>query len=270
MISPHELVQEYWGGCYAVTETGARIGPITVNKYRMYGKNTAANASPMKTAIIGSLRSRYKKITGKDQIGETIVIPSHLKDDWYPNLPLVMDRTGVVRAFNGKSSPEDVELALAAAIATKKVEPNYDALQKMADLCMGLDCNGFIGNYTKRLGMMKADGHYGPTTPTSKYAADGLVRESEDEVQPRDVLIWDSPYHIAIVHSVCKPGYALLVTESASSLGGLNTRWYHFTGKKKSGSTGVKGRSKGVMLEFARPTKTGGHQLKYLLVCKIM
>ncbi|MCU0229544.1 MAG: hypothetical protein MUF01_18085 [Bryobacterales bacterium] len=269
MISPHELVQEYWGNCYAVTETGARIGPITVNKYRMYGKNTASHASPMKTDIINRLRSRYKKITGKDQIGEIIVIPNHLQGDWYPNLPLVMDRTGIVRAFNGKSSPEDIELALAAAIATKQVEPHYEALQKMADRCMGLDCNGFVGNYTKRLGMMKADGHYGPNTPSSKYAADGLMRESQDQVQARDVLIWDSPRHIAIVHSVCHPGDALLVTESASSLGGLDTRWYHFTGKVDKGPTGVSGRSKGVRLQFARPKASGGHQLKYLLVCKI-
>ncbi len=268
MITPHELLQEYWGQCYATT-TGIKIGPVTVNKYRMYGYNTSTYATPMKNAVIGALRSRYKKIMGKDQIGETIVIPNHLKDDWYPSLPLVMDRTAIVRGFNGKGSPEDIELTLTAAIATKKVDPDLTSLQKMADRCMGLDCNGFVGNYTRRLGMMKADGHYGPNTPTSRYASSGLMRESPEQVQPRDVLIWDSPRHIAIVHSLSKPGDWLLVTESASSLGGLDTRWYKFTGKTKSGATGVSGRSKGVRLQFARPNKYGGYQEKYLLVVKI-
>lgn len=269
MITPHDLLHAYWGQCYATTETGIKIGPVTVNKYRMYGVNTASKSTPMKDAIIGALRSRYKKITGKDQIGDTIVIPSHLKGDWYPSLPLVLDRTAIVRSFNGKSSPEDIELALTAAIATKKADPTLTALQKMADECMGLDCNGFVGNYTRKLGWMNADGHYGPNTPTTRYASRGLIRETPEEVQPRDVLIWDSPRHIALVHSVVTPGYALYVTESAASLGGLDTRMYHVTGKTKSGSTGVSGRSNGTMLQFARPKRNGGHQIKDLLVCKL-
>lgn len=267
MMSPEQYEYKYLNQCFATTASGIQIGPIRVNKYRMYGVNTAAKSTPKKDAIIGALRSRYKKIVGKDQTGGTIVIPQHLKDDWFPELPLVLDRSAIVRAFNGKASPEDNSLALTAAIATKKVEPTRDALQKMADECMGLDCNGFVGNYTKSLGWMNADGHYGPNTPSSRYAVRGFIRENPEEVQPRDVLIWDSPRHIAIVHSVS--GKYLLVTESASSLGGLDTRWYLFTGKKKSGSTGVSGRGKGTMLQFHRPKANGSFQTKYLLVCKI-
>lgn len=269
MILPHDLLREYWHKCYATTETGLQIGPVTVNKYRMYGVNTASKSTPMKNAIISALRGRYKRIMGKTQSGNDIVIPSQYKADWYPNLPLIVNKTSIVRAFNGKSSPADIELALTAAIATKKVEPEIGALQKLADECMGLDCNGFVGNYTRRLGWMNADGHYGPNTPTPRYASRGLVRESPEEVQPRDVLIWDSPRHIAIVHAVSHPGSFLLVTESASSLGGLDTRWYQFTGKTKKGSTGVSGRSQGTMIQFARPKQNGGIQYKYLLVCKI-
>lgn len=267
MLTPNDLVKIYHQQCYAKTETGLMIGPIAISKYRMYGVNTAKKATPMKDAIIGSLRGRYKKIMGKTQSGGDIVIPENRKSDWYPNLPLVLNKTSIVRAFNGKGSPEDFELALAAAIATKKVSPTLVELQTLADECMGLDCNGFVGNYTRMLGWMNADGHYGPNTASSRYAARGLVRNSPDEVQPRDVLIWDSPRHIAIVHSVA--WNALLVCESASSLGGLNTRWYWSTGKTKTGETGVSGCSKGTMIEFERPKSGGGYQKKYLLVCKI-
>lgn len=268
MLMPHELLQEYWGNCYATTDAGLRIGPITVNKYRMYGVNTG-KSKPMKDGVIAALRSRYKKIMGKTQDGSDIIIPNDRKADWYPNLPLVVNKSAIVRAFYGKGSPADMELALTAAIATKKCDPTIDSLQKMADACMGLDCNGFVGNYTKRLGWMNADGHYGPNTPTSRYAQRGLIRNSEAEVQPRDVLIWDSPRHIAIVHAVTHPGYWLLVTESASSLAGLDTRWYYFTGKKKTGSTGVSGCPKGTMIQVARPNQSGGMSEKYLLFCKI-
>jgi hypothetical protein len=268
MLTPNELVVRYRKHCFATTETGLKIGPVAITKYRMAGVNTS-KANAMKNSIIGALRGRYKKLVGKTQSGSDIIIPSDRKSEWFPGLPLVVNKTAIVRAFNGKGSIEDVELALTAAVATKKVDPYLDALQKMADQCMGLDCNGFVGNYYRYLGWMNADGHYGPNTPSSRYAARGLVRESYDELERGDVLIWDSPRHIVVVHFVCKPGDILAVSESASSLGGIDTRFYRFTGKTKTGSTGVSGRSTGTRLQFERPNGSGGISKKYLLACKV-
>jgi hypothetical protein len=268
MMTPNELVVKYRKQCYGTTDTGMKIGPVSINSYRMAGVNTS-KATPMKDSIISVLRGRFKKITGKTQSGPDIVIPSDRQGDWFPSLPLVVNKTSIVRAFNGKGSLEDMEMGLTAAIATGKVAPNLEALQKMANECMGLDCNGFVGNYYRYLGWMNADGHYGPNTPSSRYAARGLVRTSYDELAVGDVLIWDSPRHIVVVHYVMRPGDYLLVSESARSLGGLGTRIYRFTGKTKTGSTGVSGRSSGTMLQFERPNGKGGITKKFLLACKV-
>lgn len=73
MLMPHELLQEYRGNCCATTEAGLRIGPITVNKYRMYGENTG-KSKPMKDGVIAALRSRYKKIMGYTLDGSDITV----------------------------------------------------------------------------------------------------------------------------------------------------------------------------------------------------
>lgn len=71
------------------------------------------------------------------------------------------------------------------------------------------------------------------------------------------------------MHSLTQRGPWLLKTEGASSLGGLDTRWYCFTGKTKKGSTGVSGCPNGTRIQVARPKKSGGMSEKYLLFCKI-
>jgi hypothetical protein len=267
MLTPDDLCLKYWWTCFGVDEHGGNIGPVSINKYRLASSN-AEKGTAMKNAIINALRSRYKKITGKAQSGDVIEIPPQAVGDWYPNLPRIMDRTGIVRAFNGKGSLEDASLALTAAIATKKVAAERDALQKMADECLGLDCNGFVGNYLKLLGISRPDGHYGPTTPISYYASRGLERKTIDCIKPLDVIIWPDLKHIAIIDSIIWPDL-LWVTESASSLGGLDTRQYELTGKTKTGSTTASGKSKVTLVEMLRPTGKGGTKKTHLLVCKV-
>ncbi|MCW5966120.1 MAG: hypothetical protein KIT83_18930, partial [Bryobacterales bacterium] len=136
--------------------------------------------------------------------------------------------------------------------------------------CIGLDCNGFVGNFTKQRGMMAADGHFGPNTEPNVFAARGLKRDKIEDIQIRDVFLWPgSSQHIAIVDWVWGLDNWFYVTESASSLGGLDSRWYQFTGKSSYGNTMVKGGGNGTMFEVRRPNSNGSYYKAWILPCRI-
>jgi hypothetical protein len=54
-------------------------------------------------------------------------------------------RMSLVRPFYGKGSPEDCQIVLQAALLFGGIRP--ERLQSWADANLGLDCNGFVGNY---------------------------------------------------------------------------------------------------------------------------
>jgi hypothetical protein len=54
-------------------------------------------------------------------------------------------RMSAVRPFYGKGSPEDCQIVLQLALLLRLAAP--ERLQAWADANLGLDCNGFVGNY---------------------------------------------------------------------------------------------------------------------------
>jgi hypothetical protein len=54
-------------------------------------------------------------------------------------------RMSAVRPFYGKGSPEDCQIVLQLALLLRLTTP--ERLQAWADTNLGLDCNGFVGNY---------------------------------------------------------------------------------------------------------------------------
>lgn len=271
---PESLQLAYYN-ITAHTPTGVAIGPIKIHKYRNTSHSdvdTSADAGlDLKNKIIGALRDRYKKITGSIQKGEIISIDSTKQSEWFEGLRnRDIDKTAIVRAFSGKGSLQDIELALDAGLATGKIKPNLIDIQKVCDVGIGLDCNGFVGNFTKYQGMMAADGHYGPNSEPKVFAARGVKRDKMEDIRVKDVFLWPgSSQHIAIVSYVWGMDGWFYVTESAASLGGLNTRWYQFTGKSSYGDTMVKGGGNGRMFEVRRPTKSGSFYKAWILPCKL-
>jgi peptidoglycan hydrolase-like protein with peptidoglycan-binding domain len=107
----------------------------------------------------------------------------------------------VARAFMGKGSPDDIQavLKIAAKITTRLRGDWRDQGSLSATLAdfyhrnMGLDCNGFAGNYAKALGTS-----FGPESAIPSFAPPGKRRRKLDEILPGDVIIWD-PTHIATI-----------------------------------------------------------------------
>jgi hypothetical protein len=126
-----------------------------------------------------------------------------------------------VDAFVGKASPETFERVLAlvyqyreafvSAYGKSHIEPyktcakilGEDAraeriLQTFCDKYMGLDCNGFVGNFvTKADHSLKLKGN--SSIQYEFFPKKTVLRASADEVQAKDLIIWSNFQHIASI-----------------------------------------------------------------------
>lgn len=108
----------------------------------------------------------------------------------------------LMRAFIGKGSPDDIQavLKIAAKLGKRLRQDWRDQGSLSATLAdfykrnMGLDCNGFAGNYAKAIGHPT---FYGETF-IPHFAPPARRRRSLDEILPGDVIVWD-PKHIATI-----------------------------------------------------------------------
>lgn len=121
---------------------------------------------------------------------------------------------GASQCFWGKGTPDDVAHALRVVEDVALAMPNHPALQpfrdvlsgddRVAKVCekyIGLDCNGFIGNFGKENGLPSADPNLVPNL-WANVGPRNEWRSSVDQIKPLDVLIWPAGAHIAIIDSI--------------------------------------------------------------------
>src|SRR5215471_5004256 len=95
----------------------------------------------------------------------------------------------VVAPFWGKGSPEDCQIAAQLAVLTKRT--TKENLPRYCDQHMGIDCNGFVGNYFfhvrnpsgqswKAVAKDKVD--LGPTSTMDQFVAAGQPVKSVDDI----------------------------------------------------------------------------------------
>ena len=100
-----------------------------------------------------------------------------------------------VNPFYGKGSPEDCQIVLQLAVLLRRVASKYE-LQAYADANLGLDCNGFVGNYLFRIvrgngwRVDASDNDVGPSTTISQIMAKaGSVVHTVDQMMPNRVHV---------------------------------------------------------------------------------
>ena len=109
----------------------------------------------------------------------------------------------IVRVFSGKGSPLEINDALWLAHRYGKIlnhankKPHAKGLQEYADAYVGMDCNGFVGNF---FGI-------NPSTSIDTYGAQR--RKSVAEIQENDVCVWYRGWkekkkfgHIGVIETV--------------------------------------------------------------------
>lgn len=127
-----------------------------------------------------------------------------------------------VGVFTGKGSPDAIAVVLTmfydhrdkfiarygkmpAGTPQRKTadwlaDPNlswHDTLQAICDEFIGLDCNGFVGNW---LALCDPSLKIGPNTrPIDVKAKAKAVRRHLDEIEAWDVMVWHAGIHIAAI-----------------------------------------------------------------------
>ena len=125
-----------------------------------------------------------------------------------------------VDVFTGKGSPEAIAAVLLCfhdyADAFVKLNKNGDAprrkcagwladqnlswkdtLQNISNEFLGLDCNGFVGNWMKRVQpSLKLGPQHGPK---QFYAARQQTRTAVNKIEYWDVVVWANFSHIAVI-----------------------------------------------------------------------
>jgi hypothetical protein len=132
----------------------------------------------------------------------------------------------ITDVHSGKGSPDEIAAVLHLVSRYKLYDLKMFAASPAAgvrDYCdkyIGLDCNGFVGNYARAICKAKV-----PNTEIVNYAQVKDRRTRIELVAPNDVLVWPDFSHIMVIHSIGplstgpdgKPARDCVVVESTPS-----------------------------------------------------
>jgi hypothetical protein len=238
-------------------KTGGPIG-VSVTKYRATFMGTggmAVNKAAM-DAFEGKLYDFAKKGFPSDtplKVDSGSGLSDLTADD--ANKLYTPDYRNAFRAlkavFQGKGSPELCQIVLELAAAWKLTNSDQASLQKYADSALGLDCNGFAGNFiwhvTDNNGWTDhgLDASEGPNSKIHVYQGGNAVVTRWEDVAFGPYLflrtneqggildgVGEDIGHIAITEprKIRPPNGSIprgvYVVESSASMGGLNESWY--------------------------------------------
>lgn len=224
MYFPTDLLSEY-RSIQVTTDQGPAT--ISVNKYRC--RNPAYGG----TVDAEEVKDGFLNVSNRKIIGEA-----------GGAVPLVS-------VFVGKGSPEEFATVLGLVYKYKDDfiktfkryqdtrgqcarmmegfrDDRWGMLQAFADKYLGLDCNGFVGNFVKRT----KKSTLGPDNYPSEYfqRRKGL-RKTVDGVYSFDLLVWANFQHIAIIEGF-QGGDLETVKVCQSTAGGPQEGWYKLVANK--------------------------------------
>lgn len=102
----------------------------------------------------------------------------------------------------GKGSPEEIATVLHLVAVYKLYDKKFGddsagGVREYCDKYVGLDCNGFVNNYGKLIGLPKTR-----DTPIGSYATAKDRRGALADVKANDVLVWTDHSHINVIDSI--------------------------------------------------------------------
>lgn len=117
-------------------------------------------------------------------------------------LSWLVDRSDlyIKRFSNGKAPQKHV-----AGLLADPALPWQDALQQVCDTYLGLDCNGFVGNWLR---VCEPHFRLGPNSKPNDVRRKAVtVRQTVDKIEYWDLLCWTQNQHIAVVErAAANPG----------------------------------------------------------------
>src|SRR5215475_5042678 len=133
MPTPSEYADRYRN-----LQVGFADGDVKVTIQRYHIGNPDGEAELLRQAVKEYIQAQLKK-----DAGFTLDLIVNGQTDTVSTYDEVKGH--VVAPFWGKGSPEDCQVAAQLAVLTKRT--TKENLARYCDQHMGIDCNGFVGNY---------------------------------------------------------------------------------------------------------------------------
>jgi hypothetical protein len=215
LMSPVNYAQRYWGLDVPLSD-----GPFRVNVHQYRLRTPDAE----KDALFGALKEHFRT-NQKSNPGWKLPLTVNGQPADFSGTGEMIHR--VVNPFFGKGSPEDCQIVLQLAVLLRK-RTKAD-LQRYCDDYLGLDCNGFVGNFLFRVrggSSWRADpgaGGAGPSdtiTQIMDHAGGVKVRTEEDLVPNRSYVLGevDASYRIIPGGLTADEGH-IVITEPGRRMG---------------------------------------------------
>jgi hypothetical protein len=193
-VTPLGMLLRYWN---LKVPTSDGTAPVMVNSYKC--SNTlfggTVNEEKIKDAFISVSKKKIIDEAGGPHPYVDAFVGKASPETFETVLELVYQyREAFVSAY-GKSHTEPYKTC--AKILSADARPER-ILQNFCDKYMGLDCNGFVGNFVAKADhslKLRSNSHIQHEFFHKKKA----LRASADEVQAKDLIIWSSFQHIASI-----------------------------------------------------------------------
>jgi hypothetical protein len=227
-MSPSDYLRRYRNLQVALLD-GITIYNVDVHEYRnatsfyagevAQGDHNIHTGMAAKDQLMGRLRSRGRRIsTGHYELRYSAAGQVLQRNDTTTEVlgTLIAESVKILQPFQGKGSPEEIEMVLKLAVGCGLLNPTLGDLQRYCDENIGLDCNGFVGNY------VRAEGHatLTPGTHISRFHSTGTKRAAISEIQVRDLIVFTNNSHIMVIDSITSnaaDSFECLVAESCGS-----------------------------------------------------
>jgi hypothetical protein len=159
------------------------------------------------------LKAHHKTVQARNEVMHPLtgLINAAIKKD--PNEGIIdgspLDMAAIRLSFVGKGMPDDIRLTLRLAVRHGKAHKGR--LQEFCNNYIGLDCNGFVGNYMlrrgqKRFGTNRAEGgKKADWIGISELNRHAYRRKNASDILANDLLVWDA-IHVAVIDKVYQAG----------------------------------------------------------------
>lgn len=204
---------------------------VSVNNYRNY--NNSADKGGCQDAVIVKDRLLHVAPDALSRAGGAVAYVDTFVGKGSPAaIEAVLETFAIysdafIKAYSGSTT--NPEGKCAAILADDSISWQ-ETLQQICDLCIGLDCNGFVGNWLK---IVQPDFHLNQNSRANDVRAKAIAYRTElDQIEYWDIMCYVNNEHIAAINDNGMAPNTFQVCQSAG--GGPRVNDYAFikTGEK--------------------------------------